>query len=243
MAMRDEKVLRVELANKEGLQWAQRQVAAYHYLHTPVDVRCSLLAYLVLLNGLRMGCLIFGRPEAQRCNGWYGSVGDVAAGRCRITRWQVLNLARIWLSPDIQKGGSCFVENAASWAIAQALRRVPYDYLLAHPPCFLDEPWTISECLSYADRSKHIGTLYRAANFRLKRENERGIQTYTRPLRTLTRQERQHIEVLAQQSLRSRRYRSMRATSHWQQTELFGDEVLKIMQRSVGGNETARIGQ
>jgi hypothetical protein len=236
-------MLRVELADREGLQWAQRQVAAYHYLHTPVDVRCSLLAYLVLLDGIRVGCLIFGRPEAQRCNGWYGSVEDVATGRCRITRWQVLNLARVWLSPDIQRGGPHFVENAATWSIAQALHRVPYDYLLTHPPCFLDEPWLVTDCLSYCDTSRHAGTLYRAANFRLERENERGIQTYDRPLRYLTRRERQHIELQAKQSLRSRRYRAMRAASHWQQTALFDDEVLKIMQRPVVGNETAlRIG-
>jgi hypothetical protein len=79
------------LANQKGLRWAQQQVATYHYLRRPVDPRCRPLAYLVLLDGERVGCLIFGRPEATRVSGWYGSVEDVAAGRCPLTRWQVID--------------------------------------------------------------------------------------------------------------------------------------------------------
>ncbi|MGH2478151.1 MAG: hypothetical protein ACRDHW_00630 [Ktedonobacteraceae bacterium] len=86
--------LTLHLADDAGLRWAQRQVAEYHYLHHPVDVRCRPLAYLVWLDGSPLGCLIFGRPESTRCNGWYGSVEDVRAGRCPLTRWQVLTLAQ-----------------------------------------------------------------------------------------------------------------------------------------------------
>ncbi len=81
--------LTLALADKAGLKWAQDTVTANHYIHRPVDVRCSPTAYLVLLNGERVGCLIFGRPEATRVNGWYGSVADKLAGRCTLTRWEI----------------------------------------------------------------------------------------------------------------------------------------------------------
>lgn len=218
--------LSLTLADKQGLAWSQATVEHYHYLHHKVDIRCSLLAYIVQDAFYRpLGCLIFGRPEAQRCNGWYGSVEDVSAGRCRVTRWQVLNLARVWLHPDVQRGGSCFVENAATWAIGQALHRVAYDYLVAHPPCFLGEPWLIRECLSYCDTRIHQGTLYRASNFALVRENTQGIQTYMRPLRGLTTTEQRTIARLATDSPRSKRYRAMRLAERFEQLPLMEGQL------------------
>lgn len=209
--------LTLTLADDKGLRWAQQQVALAHYLHAPVDVRCSPLAYLLHLGECRVGCLIFGRPEATRVSGWFGSVEDVASGWCRLTRWEVLNLARVWLDPSIQydhslnQPGPLYIPNAATWAIAQALRRVPYDYLAAHPPVFPEQPWMLSEVLSYCDTRKHKGTLYRAANFCLIRTNEDGLQTYAIPLRRLSRLEQQYILKLCEQSPRGKRYRSLRA--------------------------------
>lgn len=202
--------LSLVLADQQGLHWAQEQVIQHHYLHRPVDVRCRPLAYLVLLAGEPMGCLIFGRPEATHVHGWYGSVEDVARGACPLTRWQVLNLARVWLHPDLQAGGQCSIPNAASWAIAQALRRVGFEYLVSHPPVWLNEPYEIREVLSYCDTRVHQGTLYRAANFRLVRTNERGIETYARPLRHLTHAEHAEIARRSQADLRARRLRAAR---------------------------------
>lgn len=213
--------LTLQLADRAGLQWAQEQVTLHHYLHRPVDARCSILAYLVMFGGERVGCLMFGRPEAQRCTGWYGSVEDAQGGRCPLTRWQVLNLARVWLHPSIQFGGMQYIPNAASMVISQSLRRVPFDYLAARPPCFLDEPYEIRECLSYCDSRIHTGALYRAANFTLVRENTHGIQTYSHPLRHLTRAERAQIIHISQTNERSRRYRAMRAVAAIQQSALF----------------------
>jgi hypothetical protein len=210
----------VVLADDRLTRWAQRQVAEHHYLHTPVDVRCSPLVYVICQRTqserfrdrpMPIGCLIFGRPEATRVNGWYGSVEDVEAGRCPLTRWQVLNLARVWIDSKWQRGGPYFIGNLATYAIAQALQRVAYDYLVAHPPCFLDEPWELRDCLSYCDTAKHQGTIYRAANFAHVRTNERGLQTYRRPFRRLTTRERATIERLADQSQRSRQMRARRA--------------------------------
>lgn len=215
-------VLSILLADHRSLAWAQQQVTQHHYLHRPVDPRCSPVAYLVLDGeARRVGCLMFGRPQASRVNGWYGDVADVVAGRCKFSRWQVINLARIWLSPAIQHGGAQFIQNAATQVLALALRRIVCDFLLVRPPCFIDEPYELRVCLSYCDRTYHRGTLYHAANFRLVRENARGIQTYAVPLRHLTHTERQAIEKRATESPRSRRYRAMRAAAPYEQPLLF----------------------
>lgn len=213
MARREGSVLMLELADQSGLRWTQQTVTAHHYLRRPVDTRCSVLAYLVMYGNERVGCLLFGRPEATRCYAGgltYGSQADVAAGKAQWDRWCVINLARVFLDPRIQAGGEWHEPNAATWAIGQALRRVVVDYLERYPPCFLDEPWKLRQCLSYCDTSKHRGTIYKAAGFQLVRTNERGIETWARALRGLQGHERQHIERLASQSARSRRYRAGR---------------------------------
>jgi hypothetical protein len=218
------KTLTITLADHTGLAWAQEQVTRHHYLHRPVDVRCSPVAYLVRdEDGQRRGCLLFGRPQASRVAGWYGSVEDQRNGKCPLTRWQIVCLSRVWLDPAIQRGGARFIENAATQVVAQALRRIVCDFLLVRPVCFLDEPYEIRECLSYLDTRIHQGTLYRAANFRLVRENARGIQTYAIPLRHLTHAERRAIEQRAEQSLRSRRYRALHAAAQYEQGVLFHD--------------------
>lgn len=208
------RTLTITLADHAGPVWAQEQVTRFHYLHRPVDARCLPVAYLVLdEDGQRLGCLIFGRPQASRVSGWYGDVAEVEAGRCRLSRWQIVCLARVWLDPGAQREGAHFVEHAATQIIAQALRRIVCDFLLLHPPCFLDEPYEIRECLSYLDTRHHRGTLYRVANFRLVRENARGIQTYAISLRHLTHAERRAVEKRARESPRSQRYRAMRAVA------------------------------
>jgi hypothetical protein len=211
--------LSLTLADREGLAWAQKQVTAHHYLHHPVDVRCRPLAYLVQYDGSPMGCLIFGRPEATNCGGWYGSVEDVAAGKCPLTRWQVLNLARVWLDPDLQRDGQCYVRNAATWAIGQALKRVGYDFLIHRPVVWMNEPYEIRDILSYCDKNKHNGMLYRVSSFQLKRPaNRNGIETYVRPLRRLTHAEHAEIGMRSSLDQRARRLRSDRMVT---QTALF----------------------
>ena len=135
-------------------EWAQRQVAAHHYLRKRVDPRSRPLAYTVHVGDLPypVGCLVFGRPEASRCydgNLTYGSQADVARERASFDRWSVLNLARVWLDPCVQRGGylygpaylpgyadrrGAWRSTLASTAIQEALAVVGYDYLRAHPP-------------------------------------------------------------------------------------------------------------
>lgn len=237
-------MLHLALADKKGLTWAQDQVILHHYLHKPVDVRCSPVAYLVLIggacklavvnNGLherlvstgeivgaeRVGCLIFGRPESTKVNGWYGSVGDVASGKCRLTRWQVLNLARVWLNPCIQHEGEDYIANAATLVIAQALKSIVSDYLMEKPPVWMNEPYEIREVLSYCDTRIHHGALYKASNFRLMRTNDKGIETYMRPTRRLTHAEKADIATASAKDKRGQKLRAKRA-----QVALFEDEV------------------
>lgn len=212
-------MLSLSLASPAEFALAQRMVSEHHYLHTPVDSRTSPLAYIVRWQQFpagsltEVGCLIFGRPESTRCYSGsltYGSLDDVAQGRARYSRWEIINLARIWLDPRIQRGGADYIPNAATNILAQALRRVVIDYLIARPPCFLDEPWPLRVCLSYCDTRRHTGALYRAANFSLARRNEDGIETYTRPLRHLSHAERRQVETAALRSPRSRQFRAAR---------------------------------
>lgn len=203
--------VRLELADDSALAWAQAQVSAHHYLHTPVDARCSVMGYVLMLGEERLGCLLFGRTESTRCyqgDLTYGSQADVSSKRARFDRWEIVNLARVWLDPSCASWGHGWL---VTWAIGQALRRVVVDYLHEYPPCFLDEPWRLRVCLSYCDTRIHQGTIYRAAGFKLARTNEDGIQTWYRPLRGLQGHERKLIEKHCQQSYRSRVYRSQRA--------------------------------
>ena len=99
------------LTSKDDILNCQALIAAEHYLHAPVDPRSRPEFYQVRMDcgagwSMFVAYLIFGRPEATRCGQWYGSVDDVQAGRCEVTRWQVLNLARLWIAPEYQPGGS-----------------------------------------------------------------------------------------------------------------------------------------
>ena len=215
--------LRVDVANDAWRIWSQDQVRQHHYLHAPVDDRSKPLVYTIVIGGVRAGCLIFGRPEATRCYHGdlrFGSVADVASGKAQYTRWEVVNLARVWIDAKYQHSGIYYVRNAATVAIALALRAVVVDYLAANPPCFLDEPWRLRWCISYCDTKQHRGTLYKAAGFRLVHTNTNGLQTWARPLRGLQGHERKQIEHRAEQSLRSRHHRSMRAAAQVEQLAL-----------------------
>lgn len=224
-------MLRLELADAAGLAWAQRQVSAHHYLRRPVDTRSRPLAYQVVLFDRLVGCLIFGRPEATRCYAGgltYGSRPDVAAGRARFDRWEVLNLARVWLARGVQWGGALcrpglvpgfhdrrgvWRPRVASWCIEEALQCVGYDYLLHYPPVFPDEPYEVRAVLSYCDTALHKGTIYRAAGFTLARRNERGIETWwTETVAPLTSYEDDQVRKVAWQSPRGIHLRARRGS-------------------------------
>lgn len=204
-----------------------------HYLHTMPDPRTALEVYTVALRCgpvfmENIGALIFGRPEATVCRPWYGSLTDALAGTVEVTRWQVLNLARVWLHPDFQWGGRWygegilpgFVDRAGVWrstlaseAIRQAAQMIGFEYLLRRPPVFLDEPYEVRWLMSYCDRRLHRGTIYRAAGFELYRTNRAGVQTWRLRLPGLTMQQDALVRDASLHDERARRYRAGRRAS------------------------------
>lgn len=226
-------MIRLTLANDRQRTWCQEIVTQLHYLQAPVDSRCSPVAYLIEheLSDYPIGCLIFGRPESTRCFSGaltYGSQKDVAEGRAHYDRWEIINLARMWLSPRVQRGGRFYDSRwlpgytdrrgvwrstLASHVIGAALERVGYDYLCKYPPVFPDEPYEIRVCLSYCDCRIHSGTIYRAADFERARTNERGIDTwFTTKLAPLTNYQDDQIRKLARHNLRGQRLRAQRSS-------------------------------
>lgn len=183
-------------ADAAGFAWSQRAVAEHHYLRKAVDPRSRPFAYVLRFQDEPAGCLVFGRTQSTCCYQGgltYGGAGDVRDGRAAFDRWEVLNLARVWIDPRAQAGGEwClptvapgFVDRRGVWRpslasslVRAALARVGFDYLTANPPCFIDEPYEIRAVLSYCDTWLHRGTIYRAAGFALARSNASGVETW-----------------------------------------------------------------
>ena len=216
-------------ATGDSLHWASAQVTSFHYLHSSPDPRSRPFAYVVHLDAEPVGCLFFGRTQAASCYQGgltYGSPADVAAGRAAFDRWEVLSLSRVWFSPDVQPGGrlhsaehlpgftdrrGLFRSTLASAAIRMALGRVGFDYLAAHPPVFVEQPYEIRACLSYSDTRLHRGTIYRASGFWPARTNGNGIETWwTNNVAGLTAEQDRTIRDLAATCPRSRRVRDER---------------------------------
>lgn len=224
-------------ADAHGLATAQQAIQAHHYLHAPVDVRCRPLAYCVQYRTTIVGYLIFGRPEATRCYDGgltYGSLSDVWTCKVAYDRWEVLNLARVWLDPRVQRGGQWYgpdylpgyvdrrgvwCSTLASWCIQEALKTINRDYLSRYPPAFPNEPYELRAVLSYCDTRLHKGAIYRAAKFELARTNPQGIETWWTPnVALLTPDQDTTIRKLAQHSMRSKHLRARRAETHRQTT-------------------------
>lgn len=214
-----------------GLAAAQEAVTRHHYLRAPVDPRGMPEAFGVFLpwRAEPVGYLICARPEATRCYPWYGSVDDVATGRAEVTRWQVLNVARVWLWPGVQPGGAHhrpdmvpgyrdpdgrFVSRLASAALRALVARARVDYLLARPPCFPEEPYDVRWLMSYCDTRLHRGTIYAAAGWESYREGGGAsgtIETWRTPVPPLPSGQRAAVLEAARRHPRSIAHRARRA--------------------------------
>jgi hypothetical protein len=228
------------VTDRAGVAWAQERITAEHYLHAPVDSRCRPLIYIAhhhatwgaaAAAGPRViAILMFGRTQSTSCYQGgltYGDQADVQTGRAQLDRWEILNLARVWVHPRFQAGGlSCSADEGlpgytdrrgvwrstlASSLIGQALAHVGYDYLAQYPPVDCRYPFVIRAVLSYCDRKFHKGTIYRASGFTLARTNSNGIETwYTTAVGALSAEQDADIRRRAEQSPRSRRIRAGR---------------------------------
>jgi hypothetical protein len=216
-------------ATDEGRHWAIDKLIEGHYLHTAPDPRTRPFCYVVVQKSKRLGCLWFGRPESAKCYRGgltYGSLADVKKKKAAYDRWEVLNLSRVWLSPDVQPGGALygpehlpgfvdrkggFRSTLASLLIQEALGMIGFDYLMRHPPCFVKQPYAIRVVLSYCNVHLHRGVIYPAAGFTLARTNKEGIQTWWTPaVATLSPPQDRRIRELAKVHPRSKRIRKAR---------------------------------
>jgi hypothetical protein len=181
--------------------------------------------------GNLVGYLVFGWTQATRCRDWYGSVDQVSRGDCQVSKYQVINLSRVWIDPDWQRGGMFYTpehlpgfidrrgqfrSTLASDAIRLWIEDFSQHYILIRPPVFLDQPYELRWLMSYCNTHLHKGTIYQKAGFELYLTNEDGIQTWRTPLVRLTPSADYQIRLASQVNSRSIRIRSKR-----QQTPLF----------------------
>lgn len=215
----------IEPLGPRGLDWAYATVTTEHYLHRRPDPRTMPEGVEIGVHGVgRIGLLLFGRPEATRCYPWYGSVEDVSTGRAEVTRWQVLNLSRVWFSPDVQPGGvhygphwlPGFFDRRGQWrstlgstVIQLIVPTVSAFYLERRPPVFLHEPYQITWLMSYCDTRVHRGALYAATGFARYRINRDGIETWRLQLPPMSAESDARVRSLCQTHPRSRRIRAI----------------------------------
>lgn len=149
---------RIELVT-ETRDWLNAQSAQYHYMHRSIHDRAVPFGWAISFDGERYhadgsawGFIIFASIHYTKLRGEFG-YPDLP------TRWQVLSLARLWLHDDMPY-------NSETCVIAKALKRVQRRWLEVHPPIDLSQPYHVRKIISYADSRYHLGTIYKAANFR-----------------------------------------------------------------------------
>jgi hypothetical protein len=165
-----------------------------HYLHRWPDPRSEPFGYCLSLDGQTsaadgrpFGAVVFKLLQHKRQQGLFGYPGLP-------TQWQVLDLARVWIHPDLQayawmgtdrSGRLRLMDlNAFSRMTSAAIRRVQRDWLEWHGVRYLDEPYHIELIVSYCDRTHHQGTGYKAAGFTLWGETSDGSKdVYIRRLK------------------------------------------------------------
>lgn len=145
-----------------------------HYLHRWPDPRSLPFAYALAVNGQvyaadgRLnGIVVFKKPQHHQQRGLFGYKGLP-------TSWQVLDLARVWVHPDLQhKQPNGHAGNVFSQMVGLLLRPrghdrlsiVQRDWIRHHPPRFPNEPYHIEVVISYCDLEHHDGAAYRASGF------------------------------------------------------------------------------
>lgn len=140
----------------------------YHYLRRWPDARSLPFGYalevegsLYAADGRLHGLVVMKKPQHHRQRGLFGYINLP-------TSWQVLDLARVWIHPSLQRKK---LENGHSYCVfsqfvSRVLKRVQWDWLDHHPPRFPDQPYHIEVVISYCDREHHDGRAYRASGFK-----------------------------------------------------------------------------
>lgn len=156
--------------------WLNEQAVKYHYMARPIIPLACPFGWGVRFDGSDYlpsntnpdgtpanggsgiptmqpcGFIVFSTLQYTRLKGEFGYPGLP-------TQWQVLHLARLWLHDDLPY-------NSETCVMAKAHHLVQQRWLEVHPPRFPDQPYHIRKIISYADLRYHVGTVYRAANYR-----------------------------------------------------------------------------
>lgn len=159
-------------------------VICEHYLHTwphpkslPFGYRLVVDGQPVAPDGRLWGCVVMKKPQALQMRGLYGYAGLPTA-------WQVLDLARVWVHPALQRKEGAHSLCVFSQMVGRVLRRVQADWLVHHPPRWPDQPYHILTIISYCELEHHDGTAYRASGFRWHGYSaDRTKEVYVRHLR------------------------------------------------------------
>ncbi len=139
----------LEIAN---LKEATALIVEKHYLHRGRTM--AQLPYWILLDGRRVGVLLFSLPRMSARFQGHGPMN-------------LLELARMWVDPAVQgltvtdRSGKEHAFSVATCAVGKALKRCREDWSRKYPHL----P-AIAAVVSWADTVHHEGTIYRAANFR-----------------------------------------------------------------------------
>jgi hypothetical protein len=134
-----------------SLRQATQVIVYHHYLHRGRTM--AQLPYWIRLDQTRVGVVLFAYPR-------------LSVPLFGIQPMNLLELARLWISPTVQglevvsKDGRHHALSVASCALAEALRKIRYDWYAKYPG--LPD---VDAVVSWADTLHHEGTIYRATNF------------------------------------------------------------------------------
>jgi len=137
----------------------------FHYLHRWPDARALPFGYHLQYgdsdrapDDRLWGMVVFKKPQHHQQRGLFGYAGLP-------TDWQVLDLARVWVHPSLQRKEGGHSLCIFSQMVSRAIRRVQWDWLEHHPPRYPDLPYHIEVIISYCDLAHHDGKAYRASGF------------------------------------------------------------------------------
>lgn len=154
----------------------REHVEKYHYLRKWPDPRSLPFGYRIEVNGSShagdgrlFGLLVLKKLQHHKQRSLFG-YGDLP------TAWQVLDLARVWIHPELQyqqaNGHALAIFSRAVsqlWQPVgkpdQRMTRLQADWLQHHPPVFPELPYHVRLLVSYCQLDHHDGTGYRAAGF------------------------------------------------------------------------------
>jgi hypothetical protein len=156
------------------LKEATRILVVYHYLHRGRTM--AQLHYWILIDGIRVGVISFAYPR-------------LSAKIFGESSMNFLELARLWITPDVQdktfmksSDNSHHAVSIASCSIGKALKNIRVDwykkYMLPKIVKSNDTEENINVdvygIISWADNVHHEGTVYKASNFIEKKKDSGG---------------------------------------------------------------------